>query len=222
MINYIFDFSIIIVIGFMIYKYISIFKVIKELKNRENALDLSGCEVVSKMLENNNLDGIYVVETKNPFEEGYDSSRNVIKLSKEQFDGTTISDMVLVSRICSKVLLSKSKKDINLKYSLIKLIDIITIISLVALILCSILKDMYYLKISFIVLIITILVRLLFISLEKRVNERAKKELNDLELIDENNEDKIDNLFYELSYSTVVSPIILIFSLIKYINNKIQ
>lgn len=222
MINYVFDFFVIIVLGLMIYKYISIFKAIKSLKNRDNVLDLSGCEIASKILENSNLENIYVVETKNPFEEGYDVNRKVIKLSKEQFNSTSISDMLLVSRLCSRILLSRKDKLINFKYWVINILDIISIISLFALITCSVLKDLYYLKISIIVLIISIIIRLLFIPLEKEINKKALTELNKLNLIDENNNDKINNLFDELSFSVVVKPIILIISLIKYLNNKMK
>ena len=218
--DYVFDFIVIFVIGLLIYKFISILKAIKQLRQRNNINDLSGCEIASKMLENNKYDDIYIVKTSNPFSEGYNSNRNTIKLSDGCFDNTTISDMILVSRLCSKIILSKHNKGINLKINIIKLLDIINILIYFGVILFSILKYMYYLKITLIGFVITILIRLLFISYEKEVNKTAIKELKKLDLIDEINKDRIDNLFNELSFDVVVKPILIVYDLYRYINNK--
>ena len=219
--NIIFDISVILVVSLLIYKFISILRLIKQLRQRNNINDLSGCEIASKILENNNLDDIYIVKTTNPFLEGY-NGKNTIKLSDGCFDNTTISDMILVSRLCSKIIMSKHNKSINLKINIIKLLDIINLIIYVSIILFSLFKYMYYLKIALIIFIITIIIRLLFISYEKEINNRSKEELNKLNLIDEINIDRINDLYDELNYNVVIKPVLLIYNLVRLINNKMK
>ena len=173
------------------------------------------------MLENNKLEDIYIVKTTNPFLEGY-NGKNTIKLSDGCFDNTTISDMILVSRLCSKIILSKHNKSIKLKINIIKLLDVINILIYGSIILFSLFKYMYYLKLTLIVFVITILIRLLFISYDKQINNKSIKELKKLELIDEINLDRINNLYDELSFSVVIKPILIIYNLYRYINNKMK
>lgn len=220
--NYIFDFITIVIIGLLVYKFISILKAIKQLRQRDNVLNLSGCEIASKMLENSSLEGIYIVKTSNPFLEGYNEDRNTIKLSSLEFDNITISDMILVSRLCSKIILSNENSSFNIKTNIIKLLDIINILIYIAITIFSLFKYMYYLKITLIVFIITIVIRLLFINYEKEINNKSKEELKKLELIDEINIDKIDMLYDELTYNVVIKPVLIIYNLFRLINNKMK
>ena len=130
--------------------------------------------------------------------------------------------MILVSRLCSKIILSNENSSFNIKTNIIKLLDIINILIYIAITIFSLFKYMYYLKITLIVFIITIVIRLLFINYEKEINNKSKEELKKLELIDEINIDKIDMLYDELTYNVVIKPVLIIYNLFRLINNKMK
>ena len=103
------DVIVIVLLIFIIYRYYLIRKIFKD----KTTSELSGCEVGNMILENNKLDNIYIVKTSNPFEEGYASDRNVIKISKDTFDGENLIHSILMARECSNVLLYKNNDTIS-------------------------------------------------------------------------------------------------------------
>ena len=56
-----------------------------------NSKKLSGCEIAQKLLEENNINNVYVLETKGALTDHYDSEAKVIRLSTEVFHGETVS-----------------------------------------------------------------------------------------------------------------------------------
>ena len=63
----------------------------KKYKKIKSVQGLTGFEVAKRMLEENGLDNIYIVENPGELSDCYDSSRKVVKLSKDVFHGDLIS-----------------------------------------------------------------------------------------------------------------------------------
>lgn len=218
MVNTIVEVLCLLIIIYVIYKYYKISNICSKGRKIYDST-LSGCEIGNKILENNSLDNIYIVETDNPFDEGYNSNRKVIKLQKKIFNGDSVTDGILVARECSYAILDKNNK-YNINKLLYNAINIMMYISYTGIILCSLLKDLYYLRISLIILICSILVNLLFYNFEKRCSEIAIAELESINYINEDNKDIINNINHELSFKRIVLPITLIINLIRFLINK--
>lgn len=62
-------------------------------KTQKNTRGLSGQEVARKILDSNNLQDVYIVETGGELTDHYDSGRKVIRLSKEIFLGETVASL---------------------------------------------------------------------------------------------------------------------------------
>ena len=60
-------------------------------KNVLNLKNISGFEVAKKILEDNGLNDIYVVETKGYLSDHYDSANKVIRLSSDVFHGQSVA-----------------------------------------------------------------------------------------------------------------------------------
>lgn len=60
-------------------------------KNVLNLKNISGFEVAKKILEDNGLNDIYVVETKGYLSDHYDSANKVIRLSSDVFHGQSLA-----------------------------------------------------------------------------------------------------------------------------------
>ena len=64
---------------------------------KKNNKELSGFEVAREILDKNGLQKIYVVETGGVLTDHYDPKRKVVRLSKEVFNGTSISAMAIAA-----------------------------------------------------------------------------------------------------------------------------
>ena len=85
--------SLIITIGAQIFVSISYSKY----KKVSNGKGISGFEVASKILKDNDLDDIYVIETSGNLTDHYDPSNKVIRLSHDVFHGESISAMAVAA-----------------------------------------------------------------------------------------------------------------------------
>ena len=63
----------------------------KKYRAIENKNHLTGVEVARKILDANGLDDVYVTEVSGFLSDHYDPSRKVIRLSKDNFNGTSIA-----------------------------------------------------------------------------------------------------------------------------------
>ena len=70
---------------------ISVSAAFSRYKKVNNSSNLSGFEVAKKILDENGLDDIYIIEIKNNSGDHYDSGSKVIRLSSEVFHGETIT-----------------------------------------------------------------------------------------------------------------------------------
>lgn len=211
------DIIVFVLLIFIIYRYYLIRKIFKD----KTTSELSGCEVGNKILENNKLDNIYIVKTSNPFEEGYNSDRNVIKLPRDTFDGENLIHSILVARDCSSAILYKNNNKIfKLKNILSNVINVLIYLCYLSIIICSILKNFYFLRISIIVLIIVILYHFMFINLEKKINSLTLSQLKDIDIINDNKIDKANEIFDILKYSYITNPINLVHKIIIYFFKK--
>lgn len=62
-----------------------------------NSKKLSGLEVAQAILKKNGLDHVYVVETKGYMADHFDPNQNVIRLSTEVYNGTSISALAVAA-----------------------------------------------------------------------------------------------------------------------------
>ncbi len=218
----IFDILVLIIILVSVISYFSTNSIYKKYKKIDNIQNLSGSEVAEKILSKNNLDNVYVVETKYILEQGYDSNRKVIRLPKDVFDGTSISDMLLSAIECSAAIEHKNGNSLlKLRNLLIPIINIITYISYIGIVASSILRDFKFLRYSLITLGITVIVQLLFISLERRKIESAISYLKEDNMLSDDEANMIDDkVINTLSYKYIGYPIILIIALINFIKSK--
>lgn len=76
-------------------------------KQIENSKKLSGQEVARKILDQNGLEKVYVVETPGNLSDHYDSSRKVVRLSKEIFHGETIAALSVAAHECGHAIQDK-------------------------------------------------------------------------------------------------------------------
>lgn len=76
-------------------------------KKQANSKGISGQEVARKILDENGLSNIYVVETKGNLTDHYDSARKVVRLSTEVFHGESIAAAAIAAHECGHAIQDK-------------------------------------------------------------------------------------------------------------------
>lgn len=76
-------------------------------KKQANEKKISGQEVARKILDENGLSNIYVVEVRGNLTDHYDSSRKVVRLSSEVFHGETVAAAAIAAHECGHAIQDK-------------------------------------------------------------------------------------------------------------------
>lgn len=98
-----------IIVGFIITiaAQIGVNGAIKRYKNIQNKKNLTGFDVARKILDENGLNKVHVVETSGVLSDHYDPSRKVVRLSHDIFHGTSISSLAVASHECGHAIQDK-------------------------------------------------------------------------------------------------------------------
>lgn len=79
----------------------------KKYKKVTNEKDLTGFDVARRILDENELGDIYVVETKGVMSDHYDSRRKTVRLSTEVFHGTSVASVAIAAHECGHAIQDK-------------------------------------------------------------------------------------------------------------------
>ena len=74
----------------------------------KSACNLTGYDMAKKILEKNNLGNLYIVETPGVMSDHYDSTRKVVKLSKDVYNGNSISSIAIAAHECGHAIQDKT------------------------------------------------------------------------------------------------------------------
>lgn len=76
-------------------------------KKQANSKGISGQEVARRILDENSLSNIYVVEVRGNLTDHYDSARKVVRLSSEVFHGETVAAAAIAAHECGHAIQDK-------------------------------------------------------------------------------------------------------------------
>ena len=79
----------------------------KKYKKVTNEKDLTGFDVARRILDENGLGDIYVVETKGVMSDHYDSRRKTVRLSTEVFHGSSVASVAIAAHECGHAIQDK-------------------------------------------------------------------------------------------------------------------
>ena len=83
-----------------IYSSIRLHSTYNKYNKIKNANNLTGYDVAKKILDNNGLTSIYIVSTDGNLTDHYDPTRKTLKLSKDVYEGTSISSIAVAAHEC--------------------------------------------------------------------------------------------------------------------------
>ncbi len=154
-----------------------------------NNKDLSGYDVARKILDSNNLDNIMILETRGNLTDHYDPQRKVIKLSTDIYHGSSIAGAAVAAHECGHAIQDKMKyTPMRIRSTLVPFVNICTRIGYLAIVI-GIIFSYTLIEVGIVLLLSMLVFQLITLPVEFNASHRAIKELERLNLIDE--EEKI-------------------------------
>ncbi len=185
------------ILGFIIVIWAQInvnsnYKKYKEIKVKAG---LSGQEVARKILDANGLENIHIVETQGELTDHYDPKRKVIRLSHTIFHEDSISSVGVAAHECGHAIQDKEGYTfMKIRSALVPFVNLVSYLGYFGLVVSIFAGLTGYLKISILVLVITIIFQLVTLPVEFDASKRAKEQLIKLGLIDNDEHEQVNKV----------------------------
>lgn len=167
---------------------------------------LSGFEVARKILDENNLKSMYIVEVKGSLNDHYDYNQKVIRLSTDVYHGTDLTAAVVASRICSYAILDK-KNDSFMKFrSLVNpfiTFDIYASYIIVIVGIC--LQDYAMVKLATLLMLVALIFHIVTLTVEKKAIKESISNLKDNKILNNEEIEESSMLFKVSNYTFIMS-----------------
>lgn len=149
-----------------------------------NIKKISGAEAARQVLEKNGLKDIYVVETSGFLTDHYDPSRKVIRLSKDIYNGESISAVSVACHECGHAIQDKEKYSMmRIRSSLVPIVNISSYAGYFAIIIGGLLGSLNLIWLGIAFELIILLFQLVTLPVEFDASRRALKHIETMSLL---------------------------------------
>lgn len=193
----------------------STYKKGKEILSRSG---LSGCEVARKILDSNGLSDVYVVQTEGILSDHYDPRRKVVRLSKDIFHGSTIAATAVAAHECGHAIQDKDGyMFMRIRSKIVPVVNLITYIGYIVLLISLFAGITGYLKISILLIAVTLVFQLVTLPVEFDASKRALNELNRLALTNPKEKELSEKVLKAAALTYVASLISIVLDLLRLV-----
>ena len=181
-----------------------------------NNKDLSGYDVARKILDSNNLDNIMILETRGKLTDHYDPQRKVIKLSTDIYHGSSIAGAAVAAHECGHAIQDKTKyTPMRIRSTLVPFVNICTRIGYLAIVI-GIIFSYTLIEVGIVLLLSMLVFQLITLPVEFNASHRAIKELERLNLIDEEEKSSAKNMLIAAAFTYVASVLSTLLEILRY------
>ena len=184
---------------------------------------LSGFETAKKILEKNNLEKLYVVETQGTLTDHYDPKAKVVRLSHNVFDGDSISSIAVAAHECGHAIQDKNKnKFMRIRSFLVPFVNFSTKMGYIVVLLGAILGMFQLIYFGIILLMIILLFQLVTLPVEIGASRDALKYLEEYNILEKEEVEDAKKVLTSaaLTYvASLASTIIEVLRLLSMTNN---
>lgn len=173
-----------------------------------NEKNLSGFDVARRILDENNLGDIYVVETKGTMSDHYDPRRKTVRLSTDVYHGTSISSLAIAAHECGHAIQDKEGYTwFKIRSMIFPIINIGQKIAYVVMIIGLFLSYMDYVYAAIGFTFLGLLFELVTLPVEFDASKRAKKIVLSDGMIDEREKSGVDAVLNSAAFTYVAAVI---------------
>lgn len=182
-----------------------------------NNKDLSGFDVARKILDNNSLNDIMVLETKGNLTDHYDPQRKTIKLSTDIYHGSSIASAAVAAHECGHAIQDKEKyAPMRIRSKLVPFVNICTRIGYIA-ITIGVIFSYTLIEIGIILLLAMLLFQLITLPVELNASKRALKQLEKLSILDNEEKSSAKSMLFAAAFTYIASLLSTLLEILRYI-----
>ncbi len=177
----------------------------KKVKNKNG---LTGFEVARKILDENGLQNIHIVEIKGNLTDHYDPSRKVVRLSTEIFNGTSIASTSVAAHECGHAIQDKDNYNfMRIRSKLVPIVNLSSKLGYLA-VFIGLIFSLFDLAIFGIILLLAMLLfELVTLPVELDASNRAAKQIDKLNLLENEEKDYSKSMLKAAAFTYVASLI---------------
>lgn len=183
-----------------------------------NSKDNTGYDTARKILDNNNLEDIMILETKGNLTDHYDPKRKVIKLSTDIYHGSSIASAAVAAHECGHAIQDKDKYlPMRIRSAIVPFVNVCTRIGYIVLFIGLIFGSPSLLNIGIILLLAMLLFQLVTLPVEFNASKRALKELEKEKILSSDEKSSAKNMLIAAAFTyvaSVLSTLLQIFRLV--------
>lgn len=153
-------------------------------RSMTNGAKISGFEVARAILDKNGLNNIHIVQTAGNLSDHYDSTRQVVRLSKDVFDGNTIAALAVAAHECGHAIQDKNGYFfMRIRSFIFPVVKAATSFSYILFFIALVIEavDLMYVAIALVAM--GLIFQLITLPVEFNASKIAKKQLQDLSLV---------------------------------------
>ena len=196
----------------------------KKYKQVKVKTGLSGQEVARRILDANGLQNVHIVETQGELTDHYDPKRKVVRLSHTIFHEDTISSVGVAAHECGHAIQDKEGYTfMRVRSALVPFVNLTSYLGYFGLLVSFVGGLTGYLKLSILVLLVTVLFQLVTLPVEFDASKRAKEQLVKLGLIDSDEHDQVSKVLSAAAMTYVaglISNLLQILRLVILLNGR--
>ncbi len=209
---YSFDYNLIgyglIIIGFLITLVADIYlqTTYSKMKKTQNKKKLTGGEVAREILAKNNLENVYVVETRGVLSDHYDPRQKVVRLSTDIYNGTTIASLAVAAHEVGHAIQDKDNYlFMRIRAFLVPLVNFGSKFGYIAVLLGLIFSVTNLAWAGIGLLLLILLFQLVTLPVEFDASRRAKKELDTIKLTSPGESSQVSRMLRAAAFTYVAS-----------------
>ena len=175
-------------------------------KKVNNKNGLTGFEVARKILDENGLKDIHIVEIQGNLTDHYDPTRKVVRLSSDIFNGSSIASTSVAAHECGHAIQDKDNYTfMRIRSKMVPFVNLSSKLGYLA-ITIGIIFSLFDLAIFGIVLLLAMLAfQLVTLPVEFDASNRAAEQIKKLKLLDETEKGKSKTMLNAAAFTYVAS-----------------
>lgn len=177
----------------------------KQIKNTKN---LTGFDVARKILDQNGLEDMYIVETKGNLTDHYDPSKKVVRLSTHVFHESTVAAIAIAAHECGHAIQDKEAYFyMRVRSIIFPIVNFATSFSYFLIMLGVLSESLNLIWIGILCVGTGLLFQIVTLPVEIDASKKAKKEIEKLKLADPSEQNGVKKMLLSAA-STYVAGVL--------------
>ena len=187
-------------------------------KQEKNKGKLSGFEVARKILDENGLEKMYIVEVPGDLSDHYDPSQKVVRLSTDIFHGETIAAAAVAAHECGHAIQDKENYAMmRIRASLVPIVNLVTYAAYIIFAASMIFQIMDLMPVAFVSVLCSLVFQLVTLPVEFDASKRALVQLKKLELVDKKEHEGTQKMLKAAALTYVASVVSSVLNLLRIV-----